>query len=183
MAAREPTAVEELREVAHYVDPALQPTLGELPALFTAFVEKARNSGVFDAVADLRKEGASDAEIRQEVAHSIAPPDPDANATVVQGVDPASHQQVVDELASLKQAIAELRSQRQPVQSNTSVGPVANPDELSAEQQELQQLREEVQSLRLQSATAQHPTATVEQVPDVPDETTPAGTGSDTEAG
>lgn len=182
MAAREPTAVEALRETAQYIDPALQPTLNELPALFAALVEGARSSAIGETVEKLKGDSASLAEIRQEVAHVIAPPDPDAGATVVQGVPPEAHQAVLDELAQMKESIRELREAQSPAPASTGV-PLTPAGQLTPEQMELQTLREKLQSLRSQAATAQHPTASSEPVPDDVDTTPPPVPPAPDEAG
>lgn len=164
MAAREPTVLENLRELGRYVDGSLKPSQNEIPDIIAGILYK---DVIGDHVAEARADGQGDTQIMADVAHLIAPPDPDAGATIVQGVPPEAHAQVLSELAALKDQIAEIRSsQAQPGPGITGAG------QLSPEQQELQELREMVQSLAAERATANATTATVESIPP---ENTPEG--------
>jgi ABC-type Na+ efflux pump permease subunit len=157
MAPRDPTGVEDLRELARYIDPSLQPTLSELPALFAATVY---GDSIKETVSKLRQEGASDASISHEVSHVIAPPDPEAGAVTTQGVPVESHQALQAEVEQLKQLVGQLHAEANPQEAHP---PVSVADQ--ALQDEVNQLRGLVDSLSVQAASQQHPTASSEPVP------------------
>ncbi len=167
MASRPATGVETLREISRYIDPALQPSSLEAPAILAALVYADQVDGLSDKIAELRKEGASDASISHEVSHLIAPPDPDAGAVVTQGVPVEAHQALQDEVTQLRQLVNDMHDQANPKQT---VAPTSPQDQ--ALQKEVNELRDLVASLSVSAAAEQHPTATVEQLP-ADDPTTP----------
>lgn len=146
MAPRPQTAVESLRDLAQYVDPSFHPTLAEVPGLLAALLENVHSHGALaDKVDELRKAGTALSDARHEISHLIAPVDEQAGATVVQGAPS-------EQVAALQAQVAELKSLLdQPLP--------ASPDQL-----ELQTLREQVQSLQIQAAAGQHPTADSEPI-------------------
>lgn len=158
MTPRPPTGIEDLRELARYIDPALQPSSLEAPAVLAALVY---GDSIRDTIKQLRQEGASDASISHEVSHVIAPPDPEAGATVTTGVPVESHQALQAEVDQLKQLVAQLHADQHPQEAQPAVS-VAD----QALQDEVNQLRGLVDSLSVQAASQQHPTAASEPVPD-----------------
>lgn len=109
MAPRPPTLLEQLRESGRYIDHSLLPTQNEIPGVLAALVY---GPGLADKISQLRQDGKADVEISHEVAHAIAPPDPDANATVVQGVPTEQYNALQREIVELRGLVESLASQR-----------------------------------------------------------------------
>lgn len=109
MAARDATLLEQLREVGQYIDHSLLPAQNEIPGVLAALIY---GPDLQSKIRQLRQDGNSDVEIAHEVSHTIAPPDPDAGATVVQGIPVEQHQALVTELAELRGIVERLANQR-----------------------------------------------------------------------
>lgn len=183
MAPRDLTAVEQLRETGRYLDYSLLPTLNELPAIVAALAYD-KDGKVSELVDQARKDGKGDPEIAHDVSHLIAPPDPDAGATVTQGIPVAQHQQLQAEVQQLRALVEQMSIQNVQAAQGPPEAPVGSAPggisaagQLSADQQELQDLREQVQQLRVQAAAGQHPT--VEHATDSQDSPTPASAGGE----
>lgn len=131
------TRLSLLRDFGQHVDYSQQPTLAELPAVVSALVYR-------DVIGPVIASGQADhkthAEIVHDVSHAIAPPDPDSNAAVVQGIDPASHAKLQAEVDELKAFVQQMREQ------NAALQPAAEPVDPLAE------LRAQVEQLKADAA-------------------------------